>query len=108
MLDIRGKMVVGECNTSPLGASISMEGKDMERGIPDLTPEETAMVRQVEHSEHVNVAFALRYLHWSKARGSMLDAIAKQGQQLTLVGKVSEGQAWLNALPYDYEEEWKE
>lgn len=76
--------------------------------IPALTPEETAMVRRAEHAKDMSKAFVLHYLHWHKARAEMLDAIAKQGQQLALVGNVSEGQAWLNALPYDYEEEWTE
>lgn len=62
----------------------------MQQGIPALTPEETAMVRQAEHAKDMNVAFVLHYLHWSKARAEMLDAAIKLGQQLVLVGKEGE------------------
>ena len=58
--------------------------------IPPLTPEETALARQAEHSEHIPLATVLRYIHWSKARAGLLDAIAEQGQQLALVSKEGE------------------
>lgn len=57
----------------------------MENGVPALTPEETAMVRRAEHAKDTSAAFVLHYLHWSKARGEMLDAAIKLGQQLSLV-----------------------
>jgi len=71
--------------------------------IPRLTPDECAMTVQASTAEHVSSAFVLAYLHWSRARGDMLPATPHQ----VALPVVSAGQAWLNALPldYDYEEE---
>lgn len=42
--------------------------------VPVLTPYERAMVRVMEHNEHVSIPQVLEYLHWSKARGAALVA----------------------------------
>lgn len=57
----------------------------MTQTIPSLTPEESALVLQAEKGEYIPMATLLRYLHWSKARAGLLDAIAKEPKQLTLV-----------------------
>lgn len=75
-----------------------------EQTIPQLTPDENAMALQASTAEHVTPAFVLAYLHWNKARGDMLASTAIQ----TPLPVMSEGQAWLNSLPYDHEEPYKE
>lgn len=52
--------------------------------IPALTPEETSMAYDATHLEHPSLALVLRYLHWAKARGEMLDTMLKEGSQLAL------------------------
>lgn len=63
----------------------------MEQGIPALTPEEMAMVRQAEHANDLSMPFVTRYIHWSKARAGMLDTTGKEPKQLALVkGQINE------------------
>jgi len=47
--------------------------KDLDRLLP-LTHEEQAICYAIEHNEHIHIAQALAYLHWSRARGCALDA----------------------------------
>lgn len=62
----------------------------MTQTIPELTQEERALARQAEHSEYIPLATVLRYIHWSKARAGLLDAIAREPEQLVLINKEGE------------------
>lgn len=58
----------------------------MTQTIPELTKEEAALAGQAEQaSERLLLATVLRYIHWAKARAGLLDAIAKEPEQLALI-----------------------